>query len=108
MFQKSFAVLDIPGNTSNLGFKRNYTSGTLITFWDPLPTLDITSRDPDIIYHVEILKTTYGQNALMNDENVTESITNNSLDLMEIYSAIVTPRHNVPGYIDGPSVVVQG
>ena len=102
------AVLDIPGNISNLGFKRNHSSGILTTFWDPLPTLDITDRDPDIIYHVEIFKTTYGQNVLMSDENVTESISNNSLDLMKIYTAIVTPRNNVPEYIDGPSVVMQG
>ena len=40
---------------------------------------------------------------------MTESITNNNtLDLMEIYKATVTPRNNVPGYINGPSVAMQG
>ena len=108
-------VLDVPGNISNLDFKRNYSdckrnysSCTLTTIWDSLPTLDITGRDPDIIYHVEIFKITCGQSVLMSDENVTESITINSLDLMEIYRAVITPRNNVPRYINGPSVVMQG
>ena len=103
--------MDIPGNISNLGFERNYSSGVLTTFWDPLPTLDITDRDPDIIYHVQIFKITCGQNVLMSDENVTESITRNYLSLcefMEIYSAVITPRNNVPGYIDGPTREMKG
>ena len=82
--------------------------GVLTTFWDPLPTLDITDRDPDIIYRVQIFKTICGQSILMSDDNVTESITSNSLsplELMEIYSAIITPRNNVPGYVDGPKKV---
>ena len=80
----------------------------LTTHWDPLPTIDLTDRDPDIIYHVEIFNVTCGQSILIIDENVTESITINTLDLMEIYRAIVTPRNNVPGYINGPSSVLQG
>ena len=63
--QRSLSLLDIPGNISNLGFKRNYSSGILATSWDPLPTIDITSRDPDIIYHVAIFKITCGQSVLM-------------------------------------------
>ena len=106
--QLPLVVLDIPGNISNLGFKRNHSSGILTAFWDPLPTLDITGRDPDIIYHVEIFKTTCGQSILISDEDVTESIANNSLDLMETYRAVVIPRNNVPGYIDGPNVLMQG
>ena len=85
--------------------------GVLTTFWDPLPTLDITDRDPDIIYRVQIFKTTCGQSILMSDENVTESITSNFLSLrefMEIYSAVITPRNNVPGYIDGPTREMKG
>ena len=107
-------VLDIPGNISTLDSKRNYSDGkrnyscTLTTIWDPLPTLDITGRDPDIIYHVEIFKTTCGQSILISDEDVTDSITNNTLDMMEIYKAVVTPRNNVPRYINGPSVATQG
>ena len=107
-------VLDIPGNITNLDSKRNYSdckrnySCTLTMFWDPLPTLDITGKDPDIIYHVEIFKITCGQSILISDEDVAESITNNTLNLMEIYRAVVTPINNVPRYINGPSVVMQG
>ena len=105
------SVLGIPGNVSNLGFERNYSSGVLSTFWDPLPTLDITDRDPDIIYRVQIFKTTCGESVLMSDENVTESITSNSLsplELMEIYTAAITPRNNVSGYVDGPRREIKG
>ena len=102
------SILGIPGNVSNLGFERNYSSGVLTTFWDPLPTLDITDRDPDIIYRVQIFKTTCGESVLMSDENVTESITSNYLSLMEIYTAAITPRNNVPGYIDGPKEEMKG
>jgi hypothetical protein len=49
----------------------------------------------------------------MSDENVTESITSNSLiisplELMEIYTAVITPRNNVPGYVDGPKREMNG
>ena len=107
----SNSILGIPGNVNNLGFERNYSSGVLTTFWDPLPTLDITDRDPDIIFRVQIFKTTCGQNVLLSEENVTESITSNSLsplELMEIYSAVITPRNNVPGYVDGPKEERKG
>ena len=105
------SVLGIPGNVSNLGFERNHSSGTLTTFWDPLPTLDITDREPNIIYRVQIFKTTCGQSVLVSDENVTESITSNSLsplELMEIYSAVITPRNNVSGYVNGPRREMKG
>ncbi len=39
---------------------------------------------------------------------MTESITSNSLELMEIYTAVITPRNNVPGYIDGPQEEMKG
>ena len=107
------SILGIPGNVNNLGLERNCSSesGVLTTFWDPLPTLDITDRDPDIIYRVQIFKTTCGRSVLMSDENVTESITSNylsPLELMEIYSAVITPRNNVPGYVNGPTREVKG
>ena len=107
------STLDIPGNVSNLRFERSYSSGILTTFWDPLPTLDITDRDPDIIYRVQIFKIISGcrQSVLLSDENVTESITSNSLsplELMEIYSAVITPRNNVSGYINGPRREIKG
>ena len=44
----------------------------------------------------------------MSDENVTDSIATNTLDLMEIYRATVTPRNNVSRYINGSSVAMQG
>ena len=60
---------------------------------------------------MEIFKITCGQIVLISDEDVTEITTNNNLnaiDMMEIYRAIVTPRNNVSGYINGPSVAMQG
>ena len=105
------SILGVPGHISNLGFKRNYSSGVLTIFWDPLPTLDITDRDPDIVYHVQIFKIVSGcgQSVLMSDENVTESITSlSSAEHMEIYTAVITPRNNVPGYIDGPKEERKG
>ena len=105
------SILGIPGNVSNIGFERNYISGVLTTFWDPLPTLDITDRDPDIIYRVLMFKTTCGQSVLLSDENVIESIASNSfssLELMEIYSAIITPRNNVPKYVNGLRREIKG
>ena len=57
---------------------------------------------------MQIFKTTCGQNVLMSDENVAESVTSNSLSLMEIYTAVITPRNNVPGYIDGPKEEMKG
>ncbi len=42
---------------------------------------------------------------------MTESIINNSLsplELMEIYMAVITPRNNVPGYVDGPRREMKG
>ena len=106
-------ILGIPGNVSNFGLDRNYSSGILTTFWDPLPTLDITDRDPDIIYRVQIFKIISGcrKSVLVSDENVTESITSNSLsplELMEIYSAVITPRNNVSGYVNGPRREMKG
>ena len=111
IFNNLLFILGIPGNVSNFGFDRNYSSGILTTFWEPLPTLDITDRDPDIIYRVQIFKTTCDQNILLSDENVTESITSNSLsplELMEIYLAIITPRNNVSVYINGPRKAIKG
>ena len=60
---------------------------------------------------MQIFKTTCGQNVLISDENVTENITSNSispLELMEIYSAVITPRNNVPGYVNGPRREIKG
>ena len=102
---------DIPGNICNLNLTRNYSSGILTTFWDPLPSIDITDRHPDIIYHVEILKTTCGRRELVSDENVTETFINNllsPLELMETYTAFITPRNNVPEYVDGPKREMNG
>ena len=104
-------MLGIPGSISSLRFERNYSSAVLTTFWDPLPTLDITDRDPDIIYRVQIFKITCGESILLSDENVTESITSNylsPLQLMEIYMTIITPRNNVRGYVDGPKKELKG
>ena len=44
----------------------------------------------------------------MSDENVTESITLSPPELMEIYTAAITPRNNVPGYVNGPRREIKG
>ena len=47
----------------------------------------------------------------MSDENVTQSNTSNyliPLEHLEIYTAVITPRNNVPGYVDGPSREMEG
>ena len=47
----------------------------------------------------------------MIDENVTETITSISLsplEYMEIYTAAITPRNNVSGYVNGPKKELKG
>ena len=47
----------------------------------------------------------------MSDKNVTESITSNylsPLEHLERYTVVITPRNNVPGYVDGPTREMEG
>ena len=77
--------------------------------WNPLPTLDINDTDPDIVYTVELYQITCGQNILINRTVVAgTSITEENLDLMQIFKAVIAARNNVPGARNGPSVEIEG
>ena len=101
-------VLDTPGRLSNVILERNYSSNTLTSLWDPLPSLDLTDIDPDIVYAVELYRITCGQNVFMSHTVVVESsTTKESLDLIQIYKAVIAAR-NVTGARNGPSVEIRG
>ena len=88
---------------------RDYSLGTLIIIWDLLPTLDLTGIDPDILYTVELFKITCGQNVLISHKVVAESsATVESLDLMQIYKAVIAARNNVTAARNGPTVEIGG
>ena len=78
--------------------------------WDPLPTLDITNADPDIVYTVELFNITCGQNTLMSRilDVHGVSATMEILDLMQVYKAVIAARNNVREAITGPSVEIEG
>ena len=77
--------------------------------WNPLPTLDINDTDPDIVYTVELYQITCGQNILINRTVVAgTSVTEENLDLMQIFKAVIAARNNVPGARNGPSVEIEG
>ena len=99
---------DTPGNVSNASCERNYSSNVLTTSWTSLPSLNLTGVDPDIIYSVDLFRITCGEDVSMSHENVTGNNTSNTLDLMQIYKAIITPRNNVDGARNGTSVVMRG
>ena len=100
---------DTPGKVKNVSCERDYSSGTLTTLWNPLPSLDLTDVDPDIIYNVELFKITRDQNVPMNQAVVARSSTTmENLDLMQVYKAVIVARNNVTGAINGPSVEMEG
>ena len=77
--------------------------------WDPLPTLDLTGIDPDIVHSVELVKITCGQKISVSRRVVAGSnTTEENLDFMQIYKAIIAARNNVQGAINGPSVEIEG
>ena len=83
--------------------------GTLTIIWNPLPTLDLTGIDPDILYTVELFKITCGQNVLVSHKVVAESsVTEESLDLMQIYKAVIAARNNVTAARNRPTVEIGG
>ena len=93
----------------NASCQRDYTFNLLITLWNPLFTLDINDTDPDIVYTVQLFRTTCGQNTLMNQTTVNwNNATEENLDLMQIYKAVIAARNNVPGARNGPSVEMEG
>ena len=77
--------------------------------WNPLPTLDINDTDPDILYTVELYQITCGQNILINRTEVAGSnVTEEGIDLMQIYKAVIAARNNVRDARNGHSVEVKG
>ena len=77
--------------------------------WNPLPTLDINDTDPDILYTVELYQITCGQNILINRMEVADSnVTEEDLDLMQIYKAVIAARNNMRSARNGPSVKRKG
>ena len=80
-----------------------------MVLWNPLPTLDINDTDPDILYTVELYQITCGQYILINRMEVAGSnVTEEGLDLMQIYKAVITARNNVGEARNGPSVKRKG
>ena len=53
--------------------QKDYPSSTLTIIWDPLPTLDLTDIDPDILYTIELFKLTCGQNISTNQRVFAKS-----------------------------------
>ena len=85
---------DIPAKVDNVSCQRDYTSNRLVTLWNPLFTLDINDTDPDIIYNVQLFKTTCGQIILMDQTTVAgSSASEENLDLMQIYKAVIAARN---------------
>ena len=77
--------------------------------WNPLPPLDINDTDPDILYTVELYQITCGQNILINRTEVAGSnVTEEDLDLMQIYKAVIAARNNVRGARNGPTAELKG
>ena len=108
MHYQCLSFSDTPGNVSNASCERNYSSNVLTTSWTSLPSLDLTDTDPDIVYIVDLFRITCGEDVSMSHENVTGNSTSNTVDLMQIYKAIITPRNNVDGARNGTSVILKG
>ena len=76
---------------------------------NPLPTLDINDTDPDILYTIELYQITCGQNILINRTEVAGSnVTEEGLDLMQIYKAVIAARNNVRDARNGPTAEING
>ena len=77
--------------------------------WSPLPTLDINDTDPDIVYTVELYQITCSQNIPINRTEVAgNNVTEEGVDLMQIYKAVIAARNNVRGARNGPSTETSG
>ena len=81
-----------------------------IITWDPPYSLDLTSVDPDVVYHVEIYNITCGmRDLLVSDNNVSESYYNNSILLPGyLYEVKIIPRNNAAGSVNGTSSTIYG
>ena len=93
----------------NAAIQRNHSLNSLMIFWNPLPSLDISDTDPDIVYTVELFRITCGQNVLISHSVMAGSnAVLENLDLMQIYKAVVAARNNVPEARNGPSMEMEG
>ena len=100
---------DTPKQVENATYLRDYSKDELTIMWNPLPTLDINDTDPDILYTVELYRITCGQNILINRTEVAGSnVTEEGLDLMHIYKAVIAARNNVRGARNGPTAEIKG
>ena len=100
---------DTPKQVENATCRRDYSEDELTTLWNPLPTLDINDTDPDILYTVELYQITCGQNILINRTEVAGSnVTEEGIDLMQIYKAVIAARNNVSDARNGPSAEMKG
>ena len=107
--RENLMFLDMPGRVKNAGSWRDYFSGTLTMMWDPLPSLDLTDIDPDIIYFVELVRITCGQHVPVSHRIVSSStVTEESLGMMQIYRIRISARNNVREVRNGPSVEIRG
>lgn len=89
--------------------KRNYSSNALTTLWDPVHSLDLTGIDPDIVYTVELFMMTCDGDVSLNPKVVVgNSATEEDLDLMQIYKAVIAAKNNVTAALNGPSVEMKG
>ena len=98
-----------PGRIKNPRNRRDYSSGVLTVIWDPLPSLDLTGIDPDIVYAVELFKISCGQNVSIGHRVVSGNYARvNHLDLMHIYKAVIAARNNISSATNGLSVEIRG
>ncbi len=104
-----FILADTPKQVVNISCRRDYSEEGLMTLWNSLPSLDINDTDPDILYTVELYQITCGQNILINRTEVAGSnITEEGLDLLQIYKAVIAARNNVGQAKNGPTAEMKG
>ena len=92
----------------NFSNERNYSFNILTYLWDPLPSLNLTDIDPDIVYTVELYQITCGQSILISHETVAEYSISYTVDLMQIYKAVLSPKNNVVNARNGTNAVIRG
>lgn len=101
--------IDTPKKVENATCQRGYSKDKLTTLWNRLPSLDINDTDPDLLYTVELYQITCGRNVLINQSLVaSNTVTEEGLDLMQIYKAVIAARNNVREARNGPSVEMKG
>ena len=102
-------MADTPKQVKNVNLLRGSSRDELTILWNPLPTLDINDTDPDILYSVELYQITCGQNIFINRMEVAGSnVTEEDLDLMQIYKAVIAARNNVRDATNGPPAKMKG